>query len=198
MNPFIRIRVFLFILISMPMYTFAGGSKKKPMPVADTSQCLEISGRITGSDGAYTVKLYIDNSPADSLKIPAGKVFSFILEKNSHYTIKIEKKGYITRSVSIDTGLPKGVETDPLFRFHFDTTLQHESSVGNKSSDMFDFPIAIISYDAKKGWFDYSRKYTSIIKKDIGGTLKGKKINSLITPENAKQPNSNEITGNAG
>jgi hypothetical protein len=157
----------LLALVSSFTTTQASSAHK----IKDTLNCLEVSGKVTASDdkakGMFTVYLSRDNKTVDSLIIGAEKVFKFTLQKNAYYTIRISRKGYISRSVSVNTELPYGVSTDPLFRFHFDTVLLREGQVRTKNKEVFDFPIALITYDNKKGWFDYSRKYTALVKKEM-------------------------------
>ncbi|HEY6163126.1 MAG TPA: hypothetical protein VI112_18000 [Bacteroidia bacterium] len=168
MKQAIRILSLTFLALTSG---FVRTQASSPRKTKDTLSCLEISGKVTASDdkgkGMFTVYLSRDNNVLDSMIIGAGKVFKFTLQKNSYYTIRITRKGYVTRSVSINTGLPKGVSTDPLFRFHFDMMLLKEGQVRTKNKEAFDFPIALITYDNKKGWFDYSRKYTALVKKEM-------------------------------
>jgi hypothetical protein len=155
----------------LPFAAFAGNSKRTAGK--DTLTCLEVTGKVSVTDTkdkeSFMVKLYEGNDAVDSMVVGMNREFKFKLRKNSNYTVKISRQGYVTRAVWIDTEIPPGVNYDPVFRFHFETALVKQASVNKKHADILDFPVALVYYDGSKGWFDYSRKYTSKIKTAISG-----------------------------
>ena len=163
----------VFCLLCFPNENYGHVSDLKTFSANEPSVrpqelCLEISGRVIGIDeGVVSVKLFSDNKAVDSISLAPGKVFSFKLKQNTYYTIKILLAGRVSRSIGIDTELPDSINISPLFRFHFDITLLKQSSVVKFDKDNFEFPIALISFQKDKGWFDYSRKYTSLVKKQV-------------------------------
>jgi hypothetical protein len=165
----ITLLFFFAASVLSPVALHAGSGSAKH--AKDTLTCLEVSGQVAvsrpGDKGVFMVKLYKDNNAVDSIWVGPKKEFKFRLEKNSNYTVRISRQGYADRAVWVDTELPPGVDYNPVFRFHFETLLMERSAV--KNTDVLDFPIALVYYDEGKGWFDYSRKYTSKIKTAIAG-----------------------------
>jgi len=93
------------------------------------------------------------------------KSFKFLLKKNTVYTIKISKRGYISRLVCVDTKLADVM--DDLYSFSFETKLINAEESGKLNKEFLDFPIALIYFDSKKDCFVYDKEYTSRIKKEI-------------------------------
>jgi hypothetical protein len=136
----------------------------------DASACLEVTGKITGvstKDNFFTVYLFCYNTIVDSVKVTQGKTFRFRLVKNQQYSIKMEGSGFVSRLLSISTHLPEEVSISPVFRFHFETELIEQNNAKALNNYALDFPIALISFDPQKSIFDYNRKYTARIKKEI-------------------------------
>lgn len=137
---------------------------------ADTNSCLEIDGRILnadeGIDGACTVELICANTTVASVLLKKGKKkFRFILKKNLDYSIRVSKKGYVSRLINVNTRL--AAEYDDIYRFSFETSLIESSGSEKLNKELLDFPIAIIYFDPKKECFNYDREYTSRIKKEL-------------------------------
>lgn len=144
-----------------------GGAKSNP----DTLTCLEIDGRILnageGDDGTCLIELFNANTVIAWATLKEGKKnFRFMLKKNSVYTIKITKRGYVSRIVCIDTKLALAGEDD-LYKFSFETRLIKTSDSEKLNKEFLDFPIALIYFDVKKDSFVYDKEYTSRIKKEI-------------------------------
>lgn len=161
--------VFLNAALLISLQTSAGNGTTKPQR-PDANHCLEISGRIMNhqhkDDQTYWVYLH-RGQEVDSVEVRGNRTFRFMLNKNDNYTIRIVKEGYAERLVCVSTVLPKGVETKPIFRFHFDTQLMEEETAKNMNADALDFPIALVCFHPDKGWFDYRKKYTEHIKKQV-------------------------------
>ena len=143
-----------------------GGS----LPSVDTSNCLEIEGRILnatdGIDGVCKVELVHSNTVLESVLLKKGKKkFSFMLKKNMTYTIRISKTGFITRLVCVDTKMLKS--NYELYNFSFETKLIEQANSEKLNKDFLDFPIALIYFDNRKDSFVYDKEYTSKIKKEI-------------------------------
>ena len=153
--------VFIILLVFLTTSFFAKGN--------DTSSCLQISGKIlkikTSASNSYTVVLFCENIVVDAKVIKGNNVFKFNLKKNGLYTVRILKDGYVPRSVCVDTKLAE--EHVGFYKFHFDTELIEESEAAILNKEALQVPIALISYDVKKHWFNYNAAYTREVKKNI-------------------------------
>src|SRR5688500_5265843 len=79
----------------------------------DTSLCLEITGKAIHHDfvlDEVVVILVQDNKEISKIVLKEKEKFKFTLKRNTHYTIKLYRKGFVGRSMSIDTHLPSTVE----------------------------------------------------------------------------------------
>jgi hypothetical protein len=142
---------------------------KKNKPNKDTDDvCLEISGDI-GFEGdirdqSYKVELIHYNTviQTDTME-NLSSIFSFQLKKNAYYTIRISKKGYATKLVSICTELDE--KDDVYCQFHFTTSLIPQDEARQLDKDALEFPIAVVSYDKARKVFVDNKTYTANIKK---------------------------------
>ncbi len=170
MKTFKRIPSALLIglLIATSASATTTGNNKK---ASTAGTCLEISGRVSDLDKSnnneFRIYLFKGANVCDSTEVGDNSTFRFLLKKDEQYSIKIAGTGFVSKLISISTELPEGVDASPAFRFHFDTELISESQASDLNSDALDFPIALISFDKTKGWFDYRKKYTENIKKQI-------------------------------
>jgi len=148
------------------MVVFAKGSETKSNAI---TFCLELSGNIStkneNENDYYFVELITDNKVIQLLKVKDGRSFKFLLTKDRWYALRILKKGYITKTISVSTHLPKGKET--LYRFHFDTDLIPETQAKVLDQEALDFPIAIVSFDKDAEWFYYNEEFTANMKRQI-------------------------------
>lgn len=145
--------------------------------------CLQIQGRITifgeGVDNECIVELINNNGEIDSLILKDNKLrFRFLLERNSTYAIRISKKGYMSKYVSVNTDIND--EDDVIHRFVFETPLLKKEAVVHLNKEAIDLPIAIIHFDTKKHCFNYDKEYTASIKKELRKGRPVDKKNSLI------------------
>jgi hypothetical protein len=136
---------------------------------ADSTLCLELSGRVTRLKEAehkhYKVELVYNGQTVDSMIVKDKKEFRFKLKKNTVYGIRITKPGFITRYISIDTSIPG--YANRIFRFEFDTELIDTEQLQRLNKDALDFPIAIISFNKDLKGFYYDEEYTSNIKRSV-------------------------------
>src|ERR1044072_6845931 len=137
---------------------------------ADSSLFLEIDGKVTNAtddDGTCLIELLTSNTVVDFATLKDGKKsFHFILKKNTVYTIKMSKRGYVSRTVCIDTKAAGNTEEEE-YGFSFKTRLIREAESDKFNKELLDFPIALIYFDAKKDCFVYDKEYTSRIKREI-------------------------------
>ena len=137
----------------------------------DSLHCLEISGKVdargNSMNNTYKVELIKGNIVIDSVEIKDRKAFKFKLEKNEYYGIRVSKKGFVSRLISVCTDLESKKYEHKFYRFHFDTKLINNEKSVTLNKDALDFPIAVISFNNKRGWFYYSKRYTAYIKRKI-------------------------------
>lgn len=162
--------VALFVLLNLFSINLSAQSCPPPH-FSDSLLCLEISGKIQkgdANDDKYTKVVLIHyNTPVDSVQIEGNRSFKFKLLKDAYYAIKIYRKGYAPRLISICTDIPQEVCNDKIFRFHFTTRLVRENEFAELDNEARDFPIAIISFNKSKKAFYYNVEYTSNIKKSL-------------------------------
>lgn len=163
------VHIICLVFFILPFIALGGSGKNKKTP--DPSSCLEISGKVSLLNAkkpgeVISVLLYKGNLLVDSVTLPATNSFKFVLEKNEEYAIKVIQKGFVPRLVSISTEIPEKA-CHNIFKFHFDLTPLSYEDINTKDTDALDFPIALVCYDAKKGYFDYREKYTHFIKEEI-------------------------------
>jgi hypothetical protein len=133
----------------------------------DSSICLEIKGKISNlgnkSSDTYNVELIYYNTVINNETVNVGKPFKYELKKNAIYTIRISKRGYITKLISLYTTLP--AKHNDKYKLDFETELIEEHQSKNLNAEALDFPITIIYYDEKANWFYFNEEYTSNIKR---------------------------------
>jgi len=164
-------------LLLLLVIIISGSARASSKTVKDTSLCLEITGKATCSGlqlSDVTVLLIQDNQEVEKVVLKDKGKFRFLLKKNSFYTIRLSKGGYVTRSISINTELPPGTKWG-IWRFEAEVQLFRENPLMN--NDYLDYPVAIISYHQAKDAFDYNKKYTAIIKQNIHKAEKPEMVN---------------------
>ena len=135
----------------------------------DSLSCLEIEGKITNLDAGANdcfVELISKDGILDSIVLKEGKRrFKFVLKRDTYYAIRITKKGFVTKLISINTEVP--TDSDVLYRFQFDTELMNKSFSKRLNKDALDFPVAIICFDYEKKFFFYDKQYSANVKRDL-------------------------------
>src|ERR1043166_7581304 len=109
------------IVLSFISLSLIGKSK------SDSVLCLEVTGKVTlagkNTESPCKVELLLDDQVVESRSLSHGKgKFTFSLNKNSHYTIRLSSPGHVTRTVCVKTELPEKYDTG-IYRFLFDTRL---------------------------------------------------------------------------
>lgn len=138
-----------------------------PMMAQDTTAVeeftvLTIEGEITHKTeklASVLVELYEQNKMVDAFETKKNGKFKFFLYNNHIYTIQLTKEGYNPKKVTVNTWIPNDFEDET--SFPFDLELDELSSLidGNKET-LLEYPIAIISFDEKKGAFTFNKEYT--------------------------------------
>jgi hypothetical protein len=138
----------------------------------ETVECLKVTGlaldeRSFAVDGVE-VRLFKQNDMMEQIEITSVEHhdhnFTFTLEANEYYTVKVSKPGFVERWVVFYTELPKDMTVESLYAFEFNVVLFKEK----KMDDYYlDFPVALIHYNQKTNAFESNVKYTKDIKNKI-------------------------------
>lgn len=119
---------------------------------------LEISGVMTVNGAKvedYTVIFFEDGKLIDSFYIDNRREQYFGMEFGHNYALKFVKKGYKNRVLLVDTSLPEDAHSDN-FTFRYSIEFIPKDAPSNTFDD---FPVAFVTYDAKRKDFDYNRTY---------------------------------------
>lgn len=135
----------------------------------DESSILHITGYINNNDDTEEdcfIELISPNKAIETIVLPAGEEkFEFVLARNTEYMIRITKKGYLNKTVSVKTHMVT-LENE-LHHFKFETALIEKSEMDKMNKDLLDYPAAIIHYDYKSESFSHNVQYTDMIKKEL-------------------------------
>lgn len=136
----------------------------------DSTSCLLIEGKILnadqGNEEVCVVELILNNTTIDSVLLKEGKEkFKFVLSKDKSYAIRISKRGFVSKLLSIDTRMLN--EEEVIFRFEFATKLIKAEFAKKLNQDALDWPVALINFDSKHKCFSYDRRYTTQMKRNL-------------------------------
>lgn len=142
-----------------------GGSKTISY---DKNSCLHIKG-IVDNDNDYRdcfVELISPNKTIDTVVLSQGNEnFEFVLRKNCEYTIRISKKGYLSKTIAINTQILT-LESEIHF-FEFDTFLIKDAEVAKLNKTLINAPVALVSYNYQLESFAPDSHYTELMKKEM-------------------------------
>ena len=129
----------------------------------DSLFCLRIRGKVLNADEGYStgckVQLLNSRGVIDSAVIRNGKCkFTFRLKRNDFYAIRIQKSGYVSRLISVNTEFPG--EIHDMCEFSFNTNLISEEEAELLNKDELDFPVAIVHFEKETETFVYNREYS--------------------------------------
>jgi hypothetical protein len=145
----------------------------------DTAECLEVSGRFDGSvkdfNGFYIARLISNNKVVETQILNIRKSFLFTLKKNMLYAVRLEKQGYISKTISISTHVSDTLlDERNAYLFNFQTNLLSEEIQGRFDDDDIDFPVALIGYNKICDCFDYNKEYTAaLVQRMVSSILYG-------------------------
>lgn len=144
--------------------------KANSHPNADSAACLEIDGIVLnaneGAEKNCTVELLCFNNVVETIQLKNNKKkIKFYLKKDVAYTIRISKKDHITKLICIDTRMSRS--NFDMYVFSFETRMIPESMIDKEQRDYFDFPVALIYYDARKDSFVHDKEYSKKLNKEL-------------------------------
>ncbi len=170
LTPFNAHLVKAFTIIGFIFLCLGSGAGNLHPIKIDSNACLVVVGNILNvhdkTDNKCKIELITYNTVTDSVLLKGSKHrFRFVLSKDMNYAIRISKKGYISKLVSIDTKFY--TESDVLYTFEFTTDLIKEEEAKKFNPDVLELPVALIKFDYQHNYFSYNKKYTTQIKKEL-------------------------------
>ena len=136
----------------------------------DSSFCLKLNGLILKSPnkaerGRYKIELLSNNRIIDSSMVPVNKPFEFFLSKNTWYTVRVTKEGFVPLLISVDTKLNS--QNANIYEFQFETELLDAKNINTSNKHVMDFPIGVVRFDSANNRFYPIEEYTADIKKQL-------------------------------
>ncbi len=161
-NVKINIATLLFAIISLAL-----NAGNPPANENGSDPVMEVTGKISKKSkgsGLYKVELVYLNTIVDTKFVDDEMSFNFSLPQNRDYIIKIHKKGYATKSVSVNTGVSKYPNTKGYYKYEFIAAMEENISVKNLSGDAKVSQIDNPATDEQIGYLDLKRKYSKKVK----------------------------------
>ena len=140
-------KVFSFLILTLIIFIGVTGF----IVMSAKSSTLEVRGYLYEGDqkmdGAI-VKLYQNNKIVQMTKSKKGK-FQFILFSGTLYMVEVSKPDYISERIQIST--KEKTEFNGKYMYEFKVDLMKESMFKGVDMSSFDFPTALIKYNADEG-----------------------------------------------
>jgi hypothetical protein len=110
-------------------------------------------------DSKCTLELFYENTIVNSKVIQQNKPFEFKLKKNTWYTIRVTKEGFVPLLISFNTALENNdiVENN---LFQFETELIDLEKAKYMDRDLIDFPVGLVAYNKETQRFEARDLYT--------------------------------------
>lgn len=132
---------------------------------------LEVTGKIKrpalAQTNFYQVELIEGNQVVETITCDDKKDFTFYLHEDKYYAIKIYKKGYAPKLISLNTNYNKTTYSDWRYQLEFIAELINESEFVTLDPETQDFPAAVIEFNEKRKLFNYNEEYTKNIKRAL-------------------------------
>lgn len=151
----------LLIALLMPFTAMAAHQGKINN---DDTPCLEISCHMQDNGNrfaGYTIIIYCDNAPSDTLTIEKRREVFFTLDYGHQYAIRHIAPGYRDRVVMVNTAVDeKAAKTFSYFDYVIEMVREEEPA-----NTVNDLPVGLVRFDKKLHRFDYSRKYAKEVRR---------------------------------
>lgn len=164
-----NLRVLLFVGLAGCAFTH-GHAQGKLVDSRDQAEgwYLPVQGQVMaqGERAAdCTVKLYKDNKLVGQIAPRKSGKFEVNLDIDNQYSLLVEREGYNTKMIFLDTTLPKDLVNYPGYICF--VNLVHKVP-GIEANFYHDFPSAIVRWNPEMGGFHHSENYISHIQSKIG------------------------------
>jgi hypothetical protein len=166
--------ILMFLLSFIITYYKISSINSTIHPDKNKNKCLEMHGIIKqANEYEFEEQYYIERAQITILSLRPKKTESvysnhfgechFRLELNNEYIIKISKKGWLTKTINIDTRLSQ--EKTKRYHLYFDTEMFEDIKGVNVSA--LNSAIANVDYNEYLNNFDYNYKYTDEVNRNI-------------------------------
>lgn len=152
MNIFNKILLSLFLLFAATT-VFSSNVKT-----------LKMKGEVfleTSDSKDATIYVYLGNELVDTVFSTKSGRFDVELELGYKYVLELQKDGYVSKKLAVNTEVKDPFKRIPTFSFLCEL-IQVENEIVSLE---YDFPATIIKMNEKKGKFEYSSSYTKTISK---------------------------------
>lgn len=116
----------------------------------------------------YEVEVYQGNSLFESLLSEKKGRFNSSLYAMDQYVIVVQKEGYYSKRIIVNTSVPEGVKKLPEFKFDLQLISLDEfeevEKAGGFGTSILDMPYVIFQYDEEYEDFGYIEEYTENMK----------------------------------
>lgn len=118
------------------------------------------------STDGYVVHLFKDNEEMGEIASDKKGRFELELDLDQSYTIEFVKEGFAKKYIYLDTSIPKDLVQYPAYEC---TVGFEKQAAADIDPFYFDFPSAIIRYDAELGGFNHNEHYYAHIQTKLVG-----------------------------
>lgn len=128
-----------------------------------TGWYLPVHGKVTASGGDtkdLRILVHRDNELIGELVTKRGR-FELELDIDHHYSVTVKKEGYLSKLVSINTGLPNEEVTYPAYDCYLN--LEPASKFSHSDPFYLDFPSAVVRWLPELGAFHHTSRYVTDI-----------------------------------
>lgn len=169
MKTYIHLIITFALLTGTCVYVNAQSGSKHKLQI-DTNSRLVIKGKVFFDHqhpaGPVKVELLKHGQVEDSMTLSRNhKHFYLSLKRDSYYTIRVSKPGYASKLICVNT--QSNSEINGLYLFQFEVALITETEAKKLDQDAIDFPVALIYFDPDDQAFNYNKKYTASLKKQL-------------------------------
>jgi len=135
-------------------------------------QGLDLIGKVKADGGGLSdakVVVMKEGKKVKTLNNGLSK-FELQLDFNSTYVLVFEKKGYVTKKLQFNTGVPKSMAEKEFAPFGFTVNLFEQYDDVNIV--VFNQPVGMINYEGDIEEFDYDTDYTKSIQSQLDAAMK--------------------------
>ena len=140
----------------------------------EEQQHLQVKGQILNSSGKVKkvlIRIIELEHKADTILINKGK-YNIELNLNSEFLLEFIAEDHFIKRIAFNTEISKKKKI-PYFDLKINLHEKYIWEISEDDKDLLDLPVAYIKYDSKKDLFyDYNKKYSKIIKKEISKLIK--------------------------
>lgn len=168
----------ILIVAALGLSLSANASKEKTPKTDkyDAYACLHIIGTVDSDEDEddeesqnCLIELIEPSKTVETMILTNGETkFEMVLKKNTNYLIRISKKGYIKKSIAIDTHILT-LENE-IHEFKFEIALLKESEMNKLNKNMLNTPVAMIQYDYQSDSFIHNQEYFDMVRKELYNT----------------------------